>query len=171
MGSMSTMLLGIFGLAGTVLFAIVVRQGADEFKAWTPRLTNKLLERAVLRLPEGKRERYREEWASHINDVPGEAGKWIEACSFLLSAKRIAKVEAPARSRVIEIRGTKILIVGDIDIRVARKILGMSASHYATEILHFAGHGTVRDQPVPIQTLLRRRIIYSIMRSIALDFW
>lgn len=91
MGSLTAVLLGILGFAGAVVFAIIVRQGSDEFKAWTPRLTSKLLGLAIGKLPEEQRARMREEWAAHIEETPGEIGKWVEAAGFFLSAKRTAK--------------------------------------------------------------------------------
>lgn len=90
---MSTMPLGILGLAGAILFAIIVRQGTDEFKAWTPHLTSRLLELAIGKLPGEQRARMREEWAAHVEETPGEIGKWVEAAGFLLSARRTAKAD------------------------------------------------------------------------------
>ena len=88
---MMTVLLGAIGVLGAILFAIIVRQGSDEFKAWTPRLTSRILELAVSKLPEGKRARMREEWAGRIEDTPGEVGKWVEAFRHLFAARSISR--------------------------------------------------------------------------------
>jgi hypothetical protein len=66
------------------------RQLTDEFKAWTPRLTAWLKQRAVRKLPEGQRERCAEEWGSHINDTPGEVGKIYIALGLLLAPSRMS---------------------------------------------------------------------------------
>ena len=88
---MTAVFLGVIGFVGAVLFAIIVRQSTDEFKAWTPRLTSRILELAVSKLPQEQRARMREEWAAHIDETPGEIGKWIEAAGFLSSARRTDK--------------------------------------------------------------------------------
>jgi hypothetical protein len=91
MGLMITALVAILGFAGAVLFSTIVRQGSDEFKAWTPRLTSQILELAVSELPEDKRDRMREEWAGRIEDIPGEVGKWIEAFRHLFAAWSLSR--------------------------------------------------------------------------------
>jgi hypothetical protein len=68
--------LGIFGAAAS-------RQLTDEFKAWTPWLIDRLVRRAVRQLPENQRERFSEEWHSHVTEVPGDVGKLIVAFGFL----------------------------------------------------------------------------------------
>lgn len=62
---------------------------ADEFKAWNPHIVQHLIQYAVSRLPEGQRSRYEEEWASHINEIPGEIGKLFTATGFLFATRRM----------------------------------------------------------------------------------
>ncbi|HEY8009223.1 MAG TPA: hypothetical protein VIE66_21140 [Methylocella sp.] len=80
-------LLAVFG----VLAAAISRQLADEFKAWTPQLIRHLIKSAVRQLPENQRERYTEEWQSHVDSVPGEVGKLIVAFGFLQASWKISR--------------------------------------------------------------------------------
>ncbi len=80
--------LGVFGAA-------VSRVLADDLKAWTPRLTEWLIHRAVARLSEDRRDRLSEEWRSHVDEVPGTFGKLIVALGY----SRAARALAPASSR------------------------------------------------------------------------
>jgi len=75
-------LLGIVAAAASRLLA-------DEFKAWIPWTVDRLIRRAVGRLPADRRERLNEEWRSHVNDVPGEVGKLAVALGTLLAAGRV----------------------------------------------------------------------------------
>lgn len=63
-----SLFLGIIG-------AVISRQLADEFKEWTPWIVARLIKRAVAKLPEDCQERSREEWHSHVNDIPGMSEK------------------------------------------------------------------------------------------------
>jgi hypothetical protein len=56
---------------------------ADEFKAWVPWLTRNLIQFAACILPETERARRIEEWASHLEEVPGEIGKIVVALGFV----------------------------------------------------------------------------------------
>jgi hypothetical protein len=84
-----------------ILAAFVSRQMADEFKAWTPWWLKHLLMIAVSRLPEDERERFSEEWQSHVTQVPGEIGKIMVALGCIIAACKIAssKRGAQAKSR------------------------------------------------------------------------
>jgi len=72
-----------------VISAFLSRLLADEFKAWTPQIVQYLSRCAVLTLPEELRERHQEEWASHLNEIPGSLGKLFTAGRFLFAAKRM----------------------------------------------------------------------------------
>ncbi|HUV70703.1 MAG TPA: hypothetical protein VMW15_13640 [Terracidiphilus sp.] len=60
-----------------LLIAIVAPLAADELKAWSGWLQVKLRRSAVAMLPVERRDRYDEEWASGIEEVPGEIFKII----------------------------------------------------------------------------------------------
>ena len=69
------------GASAAVAFAVGIFKtiAVDEFKAWTPRLSDLLMHSAVRRLPPEQQERYAEEWKSAIADIPGWIGKLIFA--------------------------------------------------------------------------------------------
>jgi hypothetical protein len=73
-----------------LISALVSKLLADEFKAWSPWITQHLIRYSISRLPKRQRARYEEEWASHINEVPGDVGKLITAAGFLFAAHRMA---------------------------------------------------------------------------------
>ena len=79
------------GVLGTIFVAFVSRQLNDEFKAWTPRLIDNIIQRAVHRLPENERNRYDEEWRSHIDETPGEVWKLKIALGFLQASWKISR--------------------------------------------------------------------------------
>jgi hypothetical protein len=74
---------------GGILASALSNQVADEFKAWTPWLTNRLIEFSVSRLPQNLKERYREEWSRHVEDTPGQVGKIAVAAGFLKASQTI----------------------------------------------------------------------------------
>lgn len=78
----------LIGLAA-IIGPFISRQAQSEFQDWTPKVVTWLIEHAVQRLPENKRERFREEWAAHLGDTPGEVGKWVVAAGCLLAARRM----------------------------------------------------------------------------------
>lgn len=78
-------------LAALGTFAgLISSQLSDEFKAWCPWFVARIIRRAVRQLPETHRERFAEEWQAHVNEVPGQFGKFIVAIGFLLASKRIS---------------------------------------------------------------------------------
>jgi hypothetical protein len=78
------MIIGVIGfwILGVVAAALSP-VFADEFKAWMPWFTKWLIRRAIGRLPEDQRERYREEWSSDIEETPGDIGKIFKAMGFV----------------------------------------------------------------------------------------
>ncbi len=76
-----------------ILASTVSKVAADEVKAWTPWIASRLTTFAVRRLPEHCRDRYREEWASHLEDIPGNVGKLWVAIGFYTAARKIAAAD------------------------------------------------------------------------------
>jgi DNA-directed RNA polymerase specialized sigma24 family protein len=82
-------LIAIGGLLRTLFLAVLSRLFADEARAWMPHLVSHLLKRAVSQLPEHHRKRYDEEWASHLNENPGDLSKLWAAIGFVRASQRI----------------------------------------------------------------------------------
>ena len=61
----------------------------DELKAWTPSIVACLIKSAVLHLRQEDRERFAEEWQSHVSDVPGNLAKLYVALGFLGASRRM----------------------------------------------------------------------------------
>lgn len=81
----------IIAALSTALSSLLV----GEFRAWVPRIVQWIVRHAVARLPEDQRNRYEEEWESHLNDVPGEIGKLSVALGFFRAACRMASILKP----------------------------------------------------------------------------
>ena len=91
--------IAILGVVG----AAISRQMTDEFKAWMPWLISFIIDRAVRMLPESQRERFAEEWRSHVIEIPGDAGKLIVALGFFVASSKRAGIPAAAGKRIIDI--------------------------------------------------------------------
>jgi hypothetical protein len=92
MGILIATLTAIGGTIVVIMLSATGRQVSDEFKAWTPHLAAKLVHSAVFVLPAEERERFAEEWLSHIDEIPGEVGKLVAAVGFIIAARRIARI-------------------------------------------------------------------------------
>lgn len=94
----------VLAAVGALLIAVVIgglgQQAADEFKAWTPRIVQRLIRRASRRLPEALRDRMEEEWSAHAADVPGEVGKIACALGFFAASCRISRPFPSLRFRL-----------------------------------------------------------------------
>jgi hypothetical protein len=84
-----------------VVTAALSRLLADECKAWVPWLTKWFVRRAAAGLPENQRERYKEEWESHIDEIPGDIGKIVTALGFVMAAKKMSSEMAHKRPRIV----------------------------------------------------------------------
>jgi len=89
--------LGLFIVS--VLIAALSRTVAEEIEAWSPSVIRGLIKLAVGRLPEGQRERFDEEWQSHVSEVPGKVGKLLVAAGLLFAAYNMALTDR--RNRVL----------------------------------------------------------------------
>jgi hypothetical protein len=72
-----------------VLTAALSKLIVAEIEEWSPLVIRSLIKFAVGQLPENQRERYKEEWQSHVNDVPGQVGKLVVAGGFLYIALNV----------------------------------------------------------------------------------
>jgi hypothetical protein len=98
MGLIEAVLFAAFGLLMTILVPVAARLITDDIKEWLPWLKNHLIERAVRRLPESERERYAEEWRSHVNETPGDLSRIVAALGFGFAAKSITNTNDFGRS-------------------------------------------------------------------------
>lgn len=70
--------------------AAFASQLALEFREWTPRWTEMLINRAVRRLPPELQERMSEEWREFVADAPGHLVKLKRALGLSSAATRVA---------------------------------------------------------------------------------
>jgi exopolysaccharide production protein ExoY len=102
-------LLGMLGVFGAVFSKLL----ADEFKAWAPSLVAHIIAAAVRKLPDAKRERFSEEWKSHVNEVPGDISKIAAACGCLSAAWKIAEAgPLDARKRALDLAFATCALMG-----------------------------------------------------------
>ena len=132
MGIVDACVAAVLGLIVTAVVAAVGRQLQSEFQDWTPKATDRLVERAVRRLPEDKQERFREEWAAHLEDTPGEVWKWRVAVGYLFAARRMAprSVLFPTlrlRAEALDAR-VRELMYGGTDLGRAKALLSAYAA-------------------------------------------
>lgn len=95
------------GMMIAFVLAILAKLAADELKAWSPRLVERLIRRAVARLPKDQRERMDEEWRAYVNDTPGDLWKLVQACGFLRAA-RVIRPRVAADYRLVTMLKTLI---------------------------------------------------------------
>lgn len=91
----------ILVVIGTSVGAALSGLLANEFKAWIAYFPKWLVRRATSWLPEDQRERYAEEWLSHINEMPGDICKIATAIGFVLAAKRMPAKMAKKRPIIV----------------------------------------------------------------------
>jgi lipopolysaccharide/colanic/teichoic acid biosynthesis glycosyltransferase len=80
----------LLGVSGALFLAIAARLVASDIEASLPQLTERLIDRAVRRLPHEQRDRFAEEWRSHVNETPGGLRKLATACGFQAASRTIA---------------------------------------------------------------------------------
>jgi hypothetical protein len=150
MGLITTALCGIGAFVLAVLGAATANQLAQEFRGWTPWLTNKLIERALKKLPSDLQPRYREEWMSFIADIPGQAVQIIRAfglrrAASIMTLERVAgrsysRLER-VTSRVLGLAAVAVLLPAFI---VRRLPLPFEIAQTMQTILSQAEYDTLR---------------------------
>ena len=73
----------------------------DEVKAWIPWIVQRVIRSSIKLLPPDQRDRFEEEWRSHIADLPGEFGKLIAALDFPRAALKIVQAEMEHKSLAV----------------------------------------------------------------------
>ena len=87
---------------GTIVAALIVKLFGDEFKAWFPWMTERIVRCAVRSLPENQRKRYSEEWRSYLNEIPGEIGKLVSALGFCWAGWKMSRTLSRQASQLPE---------------------------------------------------------------------
>jgi hypothetical protein len=75
---------------------------ADEFKAWLPWITERVIRRAVRSLPAEQQQRYSEEWGSHLDQVPGAFAKLCVAFDLLWAGWKMSRISTGQASQLPE---------------------------------------------------------------------
>jgi hypothetical protein len=70
----------------TILEAFVGKLIGKEIEAWLPKAAPCLLRYAVSKMPTNEQERYLEEWAYELNNIPGEISKVLYAVGLVQAA-------------------------------------------------------------------------------------
>jgi hypothetical protein len=84
-------LLTLIVAGGSILGGVLGKLLVGEIVDWIPTIAHRIVDRAVNRLPEQERSRYREEWYAHIDDCPGKLGKLWHAAGCLRGSTVIAR--------------------------------------------------------------------------------
>jgi hypothetical protein len=87
----------IVSAAGAVVGGVIVKVVADDAREWAPWAARRLLDGAVQRLPESKRERCAEEWPADLDERPGVIAKLYTALSFHIAAFKIRNSDDKSR--------------------------------------------------------------------------
>ncbi len=128
-------------LLSSLIMAVLGKFLGTEIEAWVPALAQRLLAKAVQRLPESARERYAEEWAAHLNESPGNLIKILHAIGCLRSAKAIIAASNLAEDRATVERAHKRNLPKPSDdedrIEIADNVLGpLERRLFAALLLH-----------------------------------
>jgi hypothetical protein len=92
----------VLGIAGAILIPVTARVLGDDIKEWLPWITQRLVARAVSRLPEEERDRFEEEWWAHINELSGNLAKVYAAWGCLSAAKAMNHIALSGDATRIE---------------------------------------------------------------------
>jgi Bacterial sugar transferase len=99
------------GVMWIIAFAILGVLGAAISRQWVPWMIRHIIDRAVRMLSEDQRERFTEEWRSHVNEIPGDAGKLIVALGFIVASSKMAGIPAAAGKRIFDMVFSALAIV------------------------------------------------------------
>ncbi|MDP9339302.1 MAG: hypothetical protein M3P45_10585 [Acidobacteriota bacterium] len=87
---------------GTIVAALIAKLFNDEFKAWFPWFTERIVRCAVRSLPENQRKRDSEEWRRYLNEIPGEIGKLVSALGFCWAGWQMFRILSGQASQLPE---------------------------------------------------------------------
>jgi hypothetical protein len=92
MGLIVAVVLLALAVVGGIFQTVFARLLGDEIKSWLPWIVERLLRHAIVSLPKDQRERFQEEWHSHLDEIPGEIGKLVVALGFSFAARRMSGI-------------------------------------------------------------------------------
>jgi hypothetical protein len=122
MAILTAIIVAVFGLLGATFSKLL----ADEFKAWAPSLTSRILAVATRALPPSQRARSAEEWKAHVNDTPGDLGRLLVACGCVFAAWKMkisgtvfAIDDRAVALKIIDMTATMALLRQDLEQMVA----------------------------------------------------
>ena len=81
----------MIAIAIFVITAVVLPVAVAELTAWVPRWSHHIVERAARRLPAPHDERYAEEWAAHLDSVPGQLSKVVKALGMYAGSRDLRR--------------------------------------------------------------------------------
>ena len=96
----------LFAALGFVV-GVLAKQLADEIRAWIPWFAKRALNVAIRYLPISEQLRFREEWTSHFEEVPGEIGKLVFALGLISASLVITRNLKQQRLKQEVLTGTK----------------------------------------------------------------
>ena len=92
-------------LVGPLVLAIVCNLVACDLYDRAPLMAKRLIDKAVSRLPDNTRERYREEWYAHLHEISGNMSKLSHALRcYFFAASGVAAAFATSKERSARIR-------------------------------------------------------------------
>ena len=81
----------------TIVASVVLALVVDELLQWSPRLALWIVKKSTLLVPTHLRERYEEEWAAHLESIPGKISRIVVALGTL-QAGIVLRIEQTSRS-------------------------------------------------------------------------
>jgi hypothetical protein len=128
--------MGALTIIAGVFLAALASQLSFEFRDWTPRWIELLIDRAVRRLPAELQERMSEEWREFVSDAPGHFAKLKRALGLGWAARRVA----------LELSGKS---TGDFWPRACSQMAGLAALVFFAPLMILVAFGlAIRGGPI-----------------------
>ncbi|MGI4939652.1 MAG: hypothetical protein ACRYHQ_03615 [Janthinobacterium lividum] len=145
-----------------VITGVTVKQASDEMTARTPRTAIRLMERAIRRLSPADQERFREEWASHLEETPGHLSKLWEAIGFVFAARKMSR-KRPAISRLFRLAfrplsAERELLAGIVNVFETHRPNGLTDSDRMAVVAFVKSQATSR-QLIQVRLAVLRGIL------------
>jgi hypothetical protein len=97
MAPITAIFLFLAGILATASSGLLI----DEVKTWIPWIVQRVIRSSINLLPPDQRDRFEEEWRSHIADLPGELGKLIATLGFPRAALKTVLAEMEHKSLAV----------------------------------------------------------------------